>query len=257
MKKSSIYIIPNIVLGGLALAISSVALSSNGGLVKSIKATDSVTVTIDDEMLENTILEDYQHPNKQYNVGEYDKRFTISLGGNKIIQGAILFRDCGYQFTGNTLGDAFGINNTDNKDNAYNFNLIFSFENVTSMSINYSAYSTTYNYIFHQIKYSYLNGEDFYSSLNSASYADLVARADPSELYVYDSFATYEIKKDVSDPPIPDTLDQSFFYTLDASDAHMNMVAFNLNCGTSGSLIAANNSLEFTIKSLSFTYSCN
>ena len=123
-----------------------------------------------------------------FNGDKVDRTFRIPLGNEAYIDGAILFNDCSYQRVGSTLGDAFGIHNTDSEPNAYNFNIFFSFEHISEMRVNatvtsYVVDENSYERSQMMAKYAAIN-TDLYSALSSTSYSQLVGPAGSSSFYM-------------------------------------------------------------------------
>lgn len=137
---------------------------------------DGRIITINKDMLYNAKLYDYRHPDKEYSKDESDKKFTIDVGNGKYIEGAIIFRDCGYQYVGNNLLDAFGIKNTSNTSQAYNFNILFYFDKLSRFDVAYTTHATVFNWIDYEIKFARddkLTEDDFYSSLDKVPYKQI------------------------------------------------------------------------------------
>ena len=154
------------------------AQSSNANIVKIAQADTEKDIVITSSMLAATQLEDWRHPKKVYKGNETDKKFTIDLGNGKYINGALVFRDCDYQYCGNTLADTFGFNNTANNSNTMNFNFFFSFEKIIRTTWKYTAYGNlTDKYVREEIKYSVVNNEAFYDGLGSYDYEEIVNSA--------------------------------------------------------------------------------
>ena len=105
----------------IGFAFATLSNNNNFGLIS--KADASYTKNVTTSMLLATNLSNYRHPKKTYEADEYDKRFSIALDGGKYIDGVLLFRDCGYQYTGNSLGEYFGMNSGGESANSYNFNI--------------------------------------------------------------------------------------------------------------------------------------
>ena len=197
------------------------------------------TATITAEKLAATPLSDLE-----IQSGKHDKKFTIALDDGKYIKGAVIFGDCGYQFTGSTLGDAFGINNTDTKANAYNFNILFSFEYTQNATFNLSLESNQVGACFKCIvKYAECDGEDFYGALAKKNYSNIVG--DPGNAmyygeygYAYDTYGAEAVERSVNLPKEDTTLAVLQF-------THRN-----------GDYIAAGNYARCTIQSIVFNYSC-
>ena len=221
---------------------------------------DGRIITINKDMLYNTKLYDYRHPDKEYNKDESDKKFTIDVGNGKYIEGAIIFRDCGYQYVGNNLLDAFGIKNTSNTSQAYNFNILFYFDKLSRFDIAYTVYSNVFNDIDQQIKFSKdekLTEDDFYSSLDKVPYKQIIERAGGNygdTLFPGGDTAAgndFYINNYIDDP---DTINKSYRWAL--TEGTSKLVGFNVrNCDDyEDHFIESNGELRFNITSLQLYY---
>lgn len=221
---------------------------------------DGRIITINKDMLYNAKLYDYRHPDKEYNKDESDKKFTIDVGNGKYIEGAIIFRDCSYQYVGNNLLDAFGIKNTSNTSQAYNFNILFYFDKLSRFDISYTVYSNVFNNIDQQIKFSKdkkLTEGDFYSSLNKVPYKQIIERAGGNygdTLFPGGNTAAgndFNINQYIDDS---NTINKSYFWAL--TEGNSKLVGFNLrNCDDyEDHFIESKGELRFNITSLQFYY---
>ena len=168
MKKS----IHTITLGSAAIIACLVTTTvfvakNNSSFINEVKA-DETTLTLNNDQLKQIELKDI---NLKGQGQADDKAFRIELGGPRYIDGAILFRDCGHQFTGNTLGDPFGIDNRDTgSTNAYNFNIVFSLERTDRLSVDMTETSLTSDktvFTRFEIKYALAGGNDFYNDIRN------------------------------------------------------------------------------------------
>ena len=221
---------------------------------------DGRIITINKDMLYNAKLYDYRHPDKEYSKDESDKKFTIDVGNGKYIEGAIIFRDCGYQYVGNNLLDAFGIKNTSNTSQPYNFNILFYFDKLSRFEINYNVYSNVFNNIDQQIKFSKdekLTEDDFYSSLDKVPYKQIIERAGGNygdTLFPGGNTAAgndFYINNYIDDP---DTINKYYYWAL--TEGNSKLVGFNLrNCDDyEDHFIESGGELDFKITSLQFYY---
>ena len=221
---------------------------------------DGRIITINKDMLYNAKLYDYRHPDKEYSKDESDKKFTIDVGNGKYIEGAIIFRDCGYQYVGNNLLDAFGIKNTSDTSQAYNFNILFYLDKLTRFDIAYTVYSDVFNNIDQQIKFSKdekLTEDDFYSSLDNVPYKQIIERAGGNygdTLFPGGNTAAgndYYINNYIDDS---NTINKSYFWAL--TEGNSKLVGFNLrNCDDyEDHFIESKGELRFNITSLQFYY---
>ena len=214
-------------------------------------------IAINKEMLFNTKLENYFYPGKEYKAGESDKKFTIEVGNDKYIQGAIIFRDCNYQYVGENLLDVFGIKNTSGDDQAYNFNILFYLDNLTRFDLSYTAHSTVYSWIEHEIKFARddkLTGNDLYSSLANVPYKQVTERAGGSygnTLFPGGDTAAcnyYTLNRTFDDP---DTKTRSFTWTLNEKTS--KLVGFNIT-HYENELIEDRGEMDFKLNLLQFYY---
>ena len=215
---------------------------------------DGRIITINKDMLFNTKLEDYRHPDKTYNKNEADKKFTIDVGNGKTIEGAIIFRDCGYQYVGETLLDAFGAKNTSNEKLPYNFNILFSMDNLMRLDFSYTAYSSEYNWIEQEIKFGNLdNDPDFYTSLGNVPYDWITERAGGGygrRLFPGGNKAASNYYT-INSSSNPDTMDRHFGWAL--VDEPCNLVAFNISYAEN-TLLYPQDVLNFHINQIQLTY---
>ena len=210
-------------------------------------------ITVNKDMLFNAKLVDYKHPKKTYMQGQSDKKFSIDVGNGKTIEGAIIFRDCGYQYVGETLLDAFGIKNTSDSDNAYNFNILFSMDKLLRFDVNYTISSSDYNWLEHQIKFGDLDNTDFYNNLGNIDYDWITERAGGgggSRLFPGGdkAGANYFTVND-------ETINRAFHWAVEES---CNLVGFNISYYSDSSgarLIPARSTLDFKLNLLQFYYS--
>lgn len=83
-----------------------------------------------------------------------------------------VFNDCDYPFAGTTLGDAFGIHNTDRKANAYDFNILFWFHSTSEATFDFSVSRDAVGYGFScDSKFGDIDGADFDNNLKTKDYA--------------------------------------------------------------------------------------
>ena len=218
---------------------------------------DGSVISINKDMLFNTKLEDYFYPSKEYKPGESDKKFTIDVGNDKYIQGAIIFRDCDYQYVGENLLDVFGIKNTSDGDQAYNFNILFYLDNLTRFDLSYTAHSTVYSWIEHEIKFARddkLTGDDLYSSLANVPYKQVIERAGGSlgnTLFPGGDMAKchyYTLNNTFDDP---DTKTRA--YTLSLNGKTSKLVGFNITY-SENVLIESRGEIDFKFNLIQLFY---
>lgn len=242
-------------IGLTAVALSVGTLAVVAG-TKGMEAAKPITVSaaiksveLTAERLKNVVL-----VNHVFQEGKTDKIFRIPLDNGAYIDGAILFNDCENQYTGSTLGDAFGLHNTDVKPNAYNFNILFSFERISEMRVNadvtsYIVDPNNYECTKMMAKYAKIDG-NFYDALGTTSYSQLVGPAGSSSFYENGSqdFNTSTCTLDASKK------EQGVSYQPHTSP--LNVAAFQFTYDD-GNLIDNGNEITCTIKSLYFEYYCN
>lgn len=250
-----VHYITDVLHGELANKYSKV---DNRIIIEPTGGDDGGVITINKDMLYNAKLVDYRHPDKTYNEGELDKKFTIDVGNGKSIEGVVIFRDCGYQYVGKNLLDAFGIKNTSSDSNAYNFNILFYLDNLTRLDFSYSAHTNVFdNKIDHQIKFakeSFTKGDDFYTSLGEYPYDWIIERAGGDggkRLFPGGNMAAYQTYSFYNHLDEPDTVNKSFGYALEEGTS--NLVGFNINCN-GNNFIAAQGELDFKISEIKLTY---
>ena len=185
--------------------------------------------------------------------GQSDKKFTIDVGNGKTIEGVIIFRDCGYQYVGETLLDAFGIKNTSNSDNAYNFNILFSMDKLKDFAVNYTISSSDYNWLEHEIKFGNLDNTDFYNNLGNIDYDWITERAGGgggSRLFPGGEKAAsnyFTVNEE--------TINRAFHWGVGEPS---NLVGFNISYYRDDNVqykIPARSTLDFKLNLLQFTYS--
>ena len=146
-----------------------------------------------------------------------------------------------------------GINNKSNSAQAYNFNILFSIDNLMRMDIAYTASSKVYNWIDQEIKFGNLSGtSDFYTNLSNVNYDWITERAGGgggTRLFPGDYMAAsnyFELNHGGN----PGTIDRAFRHALVSDPA--NLVAYNFSY-FENNFIEAHGELSFNIRSLVFT----
>ena len=251
MKKKLLVSISTVALGVGAIALSLFAFNSNGLLTKT-SADGSKTATLNSDQLKAITLSDYRHPNKTYDDDEHlDKKFSIPLAGGKYISGAVIFRDCGLQYSGSNLGSAFGINNTENRYNAYNFNIYFSVEKFVSLTATIDLNSTSStNYVL-EVKSGEIDTGDFYIALGNQTYDNLKKLANDSDIFALSDSAY-----------VNGTINSSYQQPVEVTSSFTTEKTIPLNIVglqftyVQEQICDPNSSIDFTIKSLSISYNC-
>lgn len=226
---------------------------------------DSITTIVTQAMLDATELSSYDlgGPNG------LDSKFSISLGGQRRIDGAIIYRDCGQQFVGDFLGDRFGIHNVSINPQAYNFNILFSFEdNVQSLNVEYSVEmeldsgESSSEQFTAQLKCTQIY-TDFYSFLESKSkdgkYEELhrlAENTDSSPNFTYFRLSGYHYEINNTIQPGSDLKNQRIELTYGPYNTK-NLVAvqFTYYLRTSN-YIKPHKWLRFKLNQLEFTHTC-
>lgn len=241
--------------GVAALSVVAVALSTNSTLnFNDVRATSS-PVNLNSAALKTIALEDIDLKGVE---GEYDKKFRIPLADNKYIDGAIVFQDCGSQFTGATLGDAFGIDNTASSTaNAYNFQILFSLDNTSSISVDMTENASTGDgsvYTLFQLKYGNFGGADFYDNIKN-NYDKVTCTQSSSGNY-YDVATAKYLKLDEG------TRDNFTNHSLSQTDR--TVVALQVTYGVSDESgvhgidywVQPYQWINFTLDNLTISYTC-
>ena len=229
----------------------------------SVLADDVPSFEITGEMLRNTALEDFEMQDNRGDtpIAKTDKKFKIDIGNDKYILGALIFGDCDHQFTGNTLGDDFGLDNLEiNKGNAVNFNLVLSFQNVVKVTTNFHINSMQKDGVSNDAKdkmqYAVktktldprpTTEEEFYARLYSDGYKGIV---DGRGGVYYNYYVKSGSGTKLIGPG--ETLEPSFTNTF--ASANLLVIQFTQE---DGNLISANRKITFSLKTIFVNYSCN
>lgn len=232
-----------------------VAVTGTGSSTKS--------VTISKEQLNATVLSDLEGGQDNDSNNKGDQKFTIELGDGKFIYGAVIFSDCGHQFIGDTLGDAFGIDNTYSGAgrNAYNFNLLFSFDKAIGMSatVDVTATNTGVKDVAELclkfIKSTVGTGLGFYERFTAKTggydYDKLTKLPGAALDYYSTGTGQYAANPcDLSTSPKNPTITANT-----GTDGTYNVAVFQF-IYNNDDFIEINNKISCTLQSLTFTYSC-
>ena len=245
-------------LAALAVTVGTLAVSVATNGINQVHAAEVPetagvkTATITSADLKNTPFEDYEIVE-----GKHDKKFRISLPDDKYINGCIVFRDCGHQFVGSTLGDAFGIDNTYSgaPKNAYNFNILFSFEHVTKITVDFRAIVSGSGGDEHsqlELKYASLSGEFYQGLINLNNYNSLTLSTKMSGTF-YNRTKEHRLV----DPFTPSQGGLADSQTLNLPDTNYNIAAMQFTYSSSSNYVNPGNKISFILNSLSFNYTCN
>lgn len=249
-----IYYIVDVLKGEL---VSKYSKAEGRIIIEPTGGDDGRIITINKDMLYNAKLYDYRHPDKEYSKDESDKKFTIDVGNGKYIEGAIIFRDCGYQYVGNNLLDAFGIKNTSDTSQAYNFNILFYFDKLSRFDVAYTTHATVFNWIDYEIKFARddkLTDDDFYSSLDKVPYKQIYEHSGGNygdTLFPGGNTAAgnyYTIKQYVDSE---DTVYRTSYWAL--TEGTSKLVGLNFT-KYDNYLIESGGELDFKLTSLQFYY---
>lgn len=206
-------------------------------------------LSLDNAALKEVTLEDF-------NLGQSspDKKFRIEIDENRYILGAFIFNDCGRQSVGPTLGDAFTIDNTDSTDpNAYNFNILFSFEKSVGLDFTFDVESNSSDgteNVEYQMKYAAIGTSNFYTKLDETSYYALVTY--PSDGAAANNF--YDRGAYVNGSFVMDASKKSGGRSIDHENKNVVALQFKYH---GNAFIKAGHKLDFTLTKLEFTYTCN
>ena len=230
-----------IVTASIACATLTLTAATMGNNAHSITGVSAGLkyMEITSEMLAATELRDIEIWS-----GKTDKAFTIELEGGKYVLGAVIFSDCAYQFCGETLGDAFGINNTDSKANAYNFNILFSFQDTSRAKFYVDVGSTAVgnDYVCYS-KFGDCDGANFYANLGAKTYNNVIGG--PANAYWDNAYGKTETSFASTTSSI----------TVDGMAAYCDVMAFQFTHRNS-EYIPAGGSATFTLTGAEFWYDC-
>lgn len=246
MERKTKFGITAVALSCTALIASLTAVGLKRALPIAAGSTEK-TLTLTSEDLKKIELEDYEIGSKGP-----DKKFTIKTAGGAYIDGAFIFTDCGHQYVGDTLDDTFGIENNypDAVENAYNFNIFFSFQHIISMSAEVSVTVKDVGIERSKIQCKFVSIEDdFYKTIEDPEVYDkkLTVLGGQSPYY----FDDYD---DVSFGLDEATTEESIEVTPEVEN--LNVAAFQF-IYDGLRFVNPGNVITCTLTSLSFTYSCN
>lgn len=246
----------------LSLSLVILAASTLKTSTFSIAESSSGYVTFSSSVLKTIALEDIKLKGDSEPA---DKKFRLPLGNEKYIEGAIVFNDCDYQYTGATLGDFFGVNNTDTKANAYNFNILFSMENTERIEVNYSLRSGTNDgsvYSYFEIKHSNkIGGNTFYEDLKT-NYDKVKEKKSQSGDFYNGNHLGFASELDGSSTPVEGGI---YSKTSSGSCEQTNHTIAAFQCTyrvedgepADQYFVQVGQKIEFVINSLEIEYRCN
>ncbi|MBE6126867.1 MAG: hypothetical protein E7182_02720 [Erysipelotrichaceae bacterium] len=204
------------------------------------------TLTLTSEDLKKIELKDYEIGTKGP-----DKKFSIVTGEKTYIDGAFIFTDCGHQSVGETLGDPFQIDNTYEGavSNAYNFNILFSFQHVLSMSaeVTITVKDVGVESSVIEVKFMRINDE-FYTTIEDPEVYDKIVNLGGINDSPFDDWES--VSFDLDDATTEASVDE------EPAEENMNLAAFQFTYSDTN-FVCVNNVITCTLTSLSFTYSCN
>ena len=216
------------------------------------------TANITKEMLEKTVLEDWDIKNN----GLIDKKFRIQLPKGKYIDGAIIFNDVSGQTCGPTLADALMNDNTEGTETRrFNFNVLFSLDNAIKMVTSFKMKSNRADSgecLYFQTKFA-LYSEDhdrtkFYEEIeNNYSYIAVTSTCNaPDSNYYYGDYSAY-----TSDWSDIDDVEKDITVEWDVNRP-LRVAAIQFTSYYSGGeIVHAGDWLSCTLTSLSFAYECD
>ena len=144
-------------------AVATLAVYANKGetALNPVQATDN-SVTINKTQFAGIQLSDIEIS------GGTNKAFRYSLGGEKYVDGWILYSDCGHQSIVDQNGKRYFVmdNSEESEENNLNFNIVFNFKGITDVSFGYNyTLSNPYGYdlptSFAGVKYSARGDQGF------------------------------------------------------------------------------------------------
>ena len=227
-------------------------MSINAGASKTRK-----TANISQEMLENTVLEDWDIKKN----GLIDKKFRIQLPEGKYIDGAIIFNDISGQTCGPTLADALMNDNTAGTENRhFNFNVLFSLDNAIKMVTSFKMKSNRADSgeaMYFQTKFA-LYSEDhdrtkFYEEIeNNYSYTDVTLNCNGGGNYYYGDSSAY-----TSDWSNIDNVEKDITVQWDVNRPLRVAAIQFTSIFSGGPIVHAGDWVSCTLTSLSFAYECD
>ena len=215
------------------------------------------TTNINQEMLEKTVLEDWDIKND----GLIDKKFRIQLPKGKYIDGAIIFNDVSGQTCGSSLADPLMNDNTlGTETRRFNFNVLFSLDNAIKMVTSFKMKSNRADSgecLYFQTKFA-LYSEDhdrtkFYEEIeNNYSYKAVTSTCNaPDSNYYFGDYSAYTT--DWSDI---DNIEKDITVEWDVSRP-LRVAAIQFTSYYSGEIVHVGDWLSCTLTSLSLTYECD
>ena len=256
MEKQKLIIIPSLAVFAIAL---SVAFSSRGidSLLDNYSAKADTSITINNEALANAIYEPFEVIDNRFDNPEVkqDKKFKIPLNNGQYILGAVIFNDCAYQSIGDDLSDPMYMDNylSATQENAFNFNIVFGFEHLTSVTLNYffriqdrysSGFKPDCELRFKNRDYSGTTDEDFYNDLTTAGYKDILKTGSGSYyINTTSTFIDYSVNADCH-------------LTFTPASTDCNMLVIQLTYSEAKDFLKVDQILMFQIESLTFNFEC-
>ena len=241
-----------------SILIAFEALNANKPSLKVAASRPRHTTNITQEMLQNTVLEDWDIKKN----GLIDKKFRIQLPKGKYIDGAIIFNDVSGQTCGPTLADALMHDNTQGTETKpYNFNVLFSLENTVKLVTNFKMKcnrADSGECLYFQTKFA-LYSEDhdrtkFYEEIeDNYTYTAVTStcNAEGSNYYYGDSSAY------TSDWSNIDAVEKDISVEWDVYRS-LRVAAIQFTSRYSGgNIVHAGDWLSCTLTSLSLTYECD
>lgn len=256
MKKQKAIVLSSLVT--ITIALTFVFFSSSiDPLSIEYEAKADNSITIDSETLSKAIYEPFEVPDNRYDepVAKPDKKFKIPLNDDQYILGAVIFNDCANQTIGNDLSKPMYMDNYLHGDqpNAFNFNIVFGFEHLRDVTLNYffriedtnsSGFKPKCELRFKNRDYEGYSDEDFYNDLTTAGYHDIL----------YKNSGRY-----YSDTPytsVSYSLNADYHLSYTPASTDCNMLVIQLTYTDATDFLKVGQILMFQIESITFNFEC-
>ena len=243
-----------------ALAVTAFMIGVNKDVAQIQLNADNTTTTLGEDELATCVFSAYEFDGKNDS-----RKFKYEMEGGKYMDGAIVYGDCDYQNVGVNLSEPLVLDNSaQSGKNEADFHIIFSARGLKSASFTFDVSLTNpltgidYINVDFGVKFSERCTGDLYTELDKRHYHEysnlsgVADEVDIEPLYV-NSFYTdgdnYTIELDEDHQSYTD---QPFSFTCEDNERTYNAVAFMMNAHG----IYGGNTISFTLKSLSLTYTC-
>ena len=256
MKKRNVILLSSLAIITIALTTAFFGRGIDSLSIKhSAKADNSVTLT--SEALSQAIYEPFEVIDNRYDVpvAKPDKKFRIPLNDDQYILGAVIFNDCANQTIGNDLSKPMYMDNYLHGDqpNAFNFNIVFGFEHLTGVTLNYffriedrnsSDFKPNCELRFKNRDYEGNSDEDFYKDLTDAG----------NRKILYKNQGSYYSNTPYTNISYGLNADYHLSYTPAATDC--NMLVIQLTYTEATDFLKVGQILMFQIESITFNFEC-